>query len=220
MHRCFVQGVISAVALFASAGSSAFAQVEWMDITSATDDFPTSFAIGEFGGIFAGQTVSYTGGAEFVITSINQPNFWNSGTPYTSAGVPNAPSLPDLVALGSSNRTHVLTFSEPVTNPVMAIVSLGQPSVLTEWDFNAPFDVLSFGAGFFGNGSLSQLPGDVLVGNEGHGTIQFQGTFTSISWTVTNGESWTGFTVGLVVPAPGSAACMLGFAAMLRRRRR
>ena len=37
--------------------------------------------------------------------------------------------------------------------------------------------------GFWGGTptSLAQLPGDILRGNEGHGTIQFIGTFSTFS---------------------------------------
>jgi hypothetical protein len=47
------------------------------------------------------------------------------------------------------------------------------------------------------------LPENILSGNEGNGTIQFLGTFTSISFTVPTNESWHGFTVGVQqVPVP------------------
>jgi hypothetical protein len=111
----------------------------------------------------------------------------------------------------------------------MAILSLGQAGFLVTYDFDAPFDVLSFGPGFFGGpGTLTELAGDVLVGEEGHGTIRFRGTFTSISWTVPTAEFWHGFTVGVAadvaaVPEPSSivllaSAGVLGLLGIRRRR--
>jgi len=79
----------------------------------------------------------------------------------------------------------------------MAIVSLGSPSIPTTYDFDSPFAIVSQGAGHWGNGPLSQLPGDVLRGAEGHGTIQFIGIFSTFSWLVPTPEQWHGFTFGI-----------------------
>jgi hypothetical protein len=105
----------------------------------------------------------------------------------------------------------------------MAIVSLGQPSVTVDYDFDTPFTIVSQGAGYWGGGptSLSQQPGDILRGNEGHGTIRFDGTFSSFSWTAPAGESWHGFTYGIrtteaiepTTPEP-SSLLLLGLAAL------
>ena len=81
----------------------------------------------------------------------------------------------------------------------MAIVSLGAAGSNTTYDFDSPFTIVSQGVGFFGGGpnALEQLPGDILRGNQGHGTIQFIGTFSTFSWVVPTPESWHGFTFGI-----------------------
>jgi hypothetical protein len=149
--------------------------------------------------------------------------------------VPNAPLPCDIISLvgPTSALKNTITFSRPVVNPFMAILSLGQPSIQVRYMFDQPFDVLSSGNGFFGGspaGSLFEDPSNVLRGIEGHGTIQFLGTFTSISWSVLDGENWHGFTVGAsrlpvsTVPEPISMTLLgtglLGVAAAARRRRR
>ena len=53
-------------------------------------------------------------------------------------------------------------------------------------------------------GRFSTVGNNVLQGVEGHGTIQFLGTISTISWTVPTAEYWHGFTVGLV-PVPPTA---------------
>jgi hypothetical protein len=107
-------------------------------------------------------------------------NYWMPAAPYISAQVENAPPGTDLLQLaGGMNQTYRVTLSEPIKDPVMAIVSQG--------------------AGYWGGNdmALKQLPGDVVQGNEGHGTIQFIGTFATFSWTVPTPEVWHGFTFAI-----------------------
>jgi hypothetical protein len=127
-------------------------------------------------------------------------NYWVPSTPYISAEVENAPSTPDILALvGGTNQTYKITLSEPIKDPIMAIVSLGQPGVQVDYDFDRPFTIVSQGVGYWGGSAtaLSQLPGDILRGFEGHGTIRFNGTFSDFSWTAPLGETWHGFTYGI-----------------------
>lgn len=155
-------------------------------------------------------------------------NYWNPSAPYMSAQVDNAPPTPDILALvGGQNQTYRVTLSEPIKDPIMAIVSLGQPNVPTTYDFDSPFTIVSQGPGYWGGNasSLTQLPGDILKGNEGHGTIQFIGTFSTFSWMVPTPETWHGFTFGIrttqaiepnpptaSVPDEGSTVVLMGLA--------
>lgn len=127
-------------------------------------------------------------------------NYWNPTAPYISAEVPNPPPPCELVQLqGGQNQTYRMTFSQPVQDPLMAIVSLGSGGIFTTYDFDRPFTIVSQGAGYWGGDAtrLVQLPGDILRGNEGHGTIRFLGTFPTFSWTVPTPEAWHGFTFGI-----------------------
>lgn len=203
-----------AAALCAFAAGSASAAVDWADWTSKND------AKTQVSGVAGGVMIDVLGPFSFAQVS-GGTNYWAPSTPYTSATVSNAPATPDIIAItGGGLSLYTVNFSQPVTNPLMAIVSLGQGGVPATYDFaDAPFDVLSHGAGYWGGGTLTEMPGDVLSGREGHGTIQFQGTFSSISWTVPTAEYWHGFTVG-IIPAPGTAAALAVPALFFARRRR
>ena len=127
-------------------------------------------------------------------------NYWNPTTPYVSPQVENAPPTPDILQLqGGTNETYRVTLSEPIKDPIMALVSLGQRGLPTTYDFDAPFTIVSQGPGYFGGNdtALESLPGNVLQGSEGSGTIQFIGTFATFSWTVPTPETWHGFTFGI-----------------------
>ncbi len=101
-------------------------------------------------------------------------------------------------------------------DPTIAIVSLGQPGLGVSYNFSAPFTILSQGPSSLYGGCSTCLTGSgtsTLTGNEGDGIIQFSGTFSSISFTVTGGEFWNGFTIGAdgvgdasTTPEPASLA--------------
>lgn len=129
-------------------------------------------------------------------------DYWNPSSPYTSATVSNRPTGTDIVALQfAGNQT--LTFSQAIGNPVFSVVSLnGNGYAFLNQDFN----ILSFGAGYWGNGTLTKNVVPLGGGNfeyqligtgEPHGTIQFLGTFSSLTWRSLSNEYWNGFTVGV-----------------------
>lgn len=171
------------------AGGTATGTITLPDSSTVTVDFAATTAAGAPGALNFAQT----GGGI---------NYWaaNAGAPYISPEVDNAPPDSDIISLvGGVNQTYTVTLSEAIKDPIMAIVSLGQTGLPTTYDFDSPFTIVSQGAGHWGGTatSLQQLPGDVLEGSEGHGTIQFTGTFSVFSWTVPTPENWHGFTLGI-----------------------
>jgi hypothetical protein len=170
-------------------------------------------------------------GNYFFAQTAGGTNYWNPAAPYISLEVENPPPNPDILALiGGNNQTYKVTLSEPIKDPIMAIVSLGQPGVTVDYDFDSPFSIVSQGIGFWGGGpaALQQLPGDILRGNEGHGTIRFNGTFSTFSWVAPLPENWHGFTFGIRttlaaepdIPEPATAAIALLISAMFYSARR
>ena len=135
-------------------------------------------------------------------------SYWLPFTPYVNAEVLNPPPPIDIIALiGGNLNSYVVTFSEPVQNPIMDILSLGQGGRPTIYDFDRSFEILSQGVGFWGGGPtrLTIEPGERLRGEEGHGVIRFVGSFSTFSWTVPVPEDWHGFTLGIRGPADPNA---------------
>lgn len=179
--------------------------ISWTDWTSATVGQSGAAA----GTISIGANVvgvNYTGDVTFAQTG-SGINYWTQGSPapYTgNAVVDNAPTASELIALSLSNITNTITFSQSVIDPIITIVSQGQPSLTVSYDFNRSFSVLSEGLGYWGDGSYNLVAGDILQGNELHCAIQFIGTVSSISWVASPNEYWHGITVGLTQTALAS----------------
>ncbi|MBU0545190.1 MAG: PEP-CTERM sorting domain-containing protein [Proteobacteria bacterium] len=159
--------------------------------------------------------VAYSGSYSFAQLG-SGINYWTEGNPKPYTGnsvVDNAPTASELIALNLAT-TNTVTFSRPVVDPIMAIVSMGQGGLPVTYDFNAPFIVLSEGRGYWGDGTYTLADGDLLIGRELHAAIQFSGTFSQISWSSTS-ENWHGFTFGIAgnaqqVPEPATML-LLGF---------
>jgi hypothetical protein len=160
-------------------------------------------------GTVNGQAITFSGTGTILSAQSGlpgQPVYWTPQATYTGGPVTNPPITSDVIRLVGPG-TYTITFAQPVTNPVMAVLSLGGIAPAS-FDFGIqPFTILTSGPGFFGavRQPLAQV-GNVLSGWEAYGVIQFAGTLTTLTFTMPVAENWTGFTigvpVGLVPPIP------------------
>lgn len=182
--------VVLAIALVFSSPLSA-APVYWTDWTSVLISNPGVLGTLDIGSSLV--DVSFSGSYSFAQTS-GGTNYWSPTTPYLSATVDNAPPASDIIGLADGG-TATITFSEAVKDPLIALVSFNGNTV----DFGVPIEILSYGSGYWGNGTpILNLDGDGFFGSgEVHGVIRVPGSFTSLSFTHTS-ENWHGITVGVV----------------------
>ena len=149
-----------------------------------------------FGSINTGSEIvkiTFKGKYSFAQTDNGSSNYWNPSEIYTSTTVTNAPSSSDIIALNEGG-TAIVTFSKPVQNPILALVSWNVDSV----DFGVPIEILSYGNGYFGSGTPVINATNTGFHGDGdvHGVIRLIGTYSSITFTHIT-ENWHGFTIGL-----------------------
>ena len=160
-------------------------------------------------------------------------SYFSNTTSFTNAEVANTPGANGSIRLnggptGSSYPDH-LRFSTPVTNPYIALYSVGAAGTPVTFDFvngheasdGPSITLLSSGAGNWGGGTLTVLDHHV-TGEEGNGIIRLNGTFTDVYFWAPDREVYYGFTVGIAaVPEPQAWAMLLlglGFVGWSRRR--
>ncbi|HWY61369.1 MAG TPA: PEPxxWA-CTERM sorting domain-containing protein [Rhizomicrobium sp.] len=205
--------IAAAVAAAMMAATSANADtIDWTHWTASGAGTASGATSGGVGVTFTGDIVSLVA---------NYPSWTPTGT-YVGGTVGNAPPQSGgIIQLFGGNRdVNTISFSTALVNPVIAIWSLGQGGIDASYNFiNAPFTIEAGGPSAEYGGSSITSSGDTVFGVEGNGTIQFTGTYTSISFTNPVFEDWYGFTVGndvtAGVPEPATwAMFLLGFGAI------
>lgn len=125
-------------------------------------------------------------------------DYWVSGSPdaYAATGEPTGSDLLAFVG-GTDTQVYKITFSKPVHNPVIAILSLGRNSTPARYVFKQTPTLLSSGVGYYGGcETCLKVKRKAVTGTEGHGVVQFIGTYSAISWQQPDNEYWHGLTIG------------------------
>ena len=154
----------------------------WTDWTSVTGN---TSATGTLALTSGNVTVTYTSPQVY---SIQQPGFFNLNDVYNGT-MPNS-GTEGLQALHGAGTTHTYTFSQPVTNPILVFWSMNGNT----FTFTQDFAVIGKTANITVNNANKSITG---AASECNATIQLRGTYTSISYTSSLLENWTGVTVGI-----------------------
>jgi hypothetical protein len=187
--------LLAACAVFATLPAQADT-IAWAKWSSATAGSPGS-ASATIGSL----TVTYSGQNSGLLT--NFPS-WTPVTTFTGGVVSNGPpAINNSVQIegtpaGAVPIIETITFSSPVADPIFAVWSLGAPGTPASFDFTAtePFTVQGGGPSAEFGGTALTISGEDVEGQEGNGIIQFNGTFSSITFTTPQFEDYYAFTVG------------------------
>jgi hypothetical protein len=208
----FSVGVLAGALLLGIPTQNLFADViNWATWTSQAGVDPGCQTPATVNGSASTVSIQYTGDTcGFVSNATN----WTPATSYVDGTiVANAPPASgDVIKLyGGTSDENTITFSTPVINPVMAIWSLGSDTTSAAFDFNQTPTFVAGGPSTELGGTALTVNGDTVSGMQANGTIEFKGTFNSISWTNPTLENYYGFTVGFaeVAPVPEPASFLL-----------
>lgn len=171
-------------------------------------------------------TVSYSS-ADYHDVILGAPTWspastWADGTIISNGLTPNNNIMQ---IFGGTSTVNTLSFSQPVVDPVLAIWSLGsvvQGSASFVFTGLNPLNIVGGPSAEYGGSPLT-LSGVTVSGIEGNGSIQFLGTYSSISWTNPQFEDYYGFNVGVVDVVPEPSALLLAmvcFMSVMGRRSR
>lgn len=178
--------------------------IAWANWSSGTSGSPGS-ATATIGSI----TVTYSGQTSGLLHGYPS---WGPVSTFTGGVVGNAPPAANNAVQieGGVSYTETITFSTEVADPIFAVWSLGAGGTPASFDFTSsePFTVQGGGPSNEYGGTALYISGEDVEGQEGNGIIQFNGDFTSITFTTPQYEGYYAFTVGedqdLTSQLPGS----------------
>jgi hypothetical protein len=131
---------------FAALGAAQAATIAWTNWTAVDAVAGTATGVLDVNGTPV--TVTYSGPAyAFGQTGVGT-NYFAPNTPYLSALVENSPPAAEMLALNLGG-TVTISFSQPIEDFFIALVNWNGNTV----DFNTEIEIVSFGAGFWGNGT-------------------------------------------------------------------
>ncbi|WP_121461242.1 hypothetical protein [Chryseobacterium defluvii] len=119
---------------------------------------------------------------------------YNYGVFPASYGVPNNnPTIRNIQA-----TTNTLTFSSPMTDPILVFASIGSGAAYVPITFSNPIEIIWSSGG----NTLTVNSPTQITGHEGYVILRIPGVHSSISFNYTVAENWANFTFGATLPLP------------------
>ena len=165
---------------YTSFGSSGF---QWMTVTSVTDS--TASGIGQ-NGITA--AITQSGGGMGITQGVFNPTAFPEqyGVPFTGNQI-----------LNQNSGTFTATFSQPVTDALVAFASIGSGGSYVPIEVSAPFTPI-FGLDVSYQNPVNGTQYTQLTGNEGYAVIRIDGTVTGVTFVYTVSEYYCNVCFGFV----------------------
>lgn len=161
-------------------GSSGF---QWMTINSVTES--TASGIGQNGITLS---VTQSGGGMGATNGVFNPTVFPEeyGIPFTGNQIQNL-----------NSGTFTATFSEPVTDALVAFSSIGNGGLFVPIEVSAPFTPI-FGTDVTYQNPVNATQYTQLTGNEGYAIIRIDGTVTTVTFNYTESENYCNVCFGFV----------------------
>lgn len=161
-------------------GSSGF---QWMTINSVTDS--AASGIGQNGITIS---VTQSGGGMGSTNGVFNPTAFPQeyGVPLSGTQIQN-----------NNNGTFTATFSQPITDALVAFASIGNNQLYVPIEVSAPFTPIFSTATTFEN-PVNGTQYTQLTGNEGYAIIRIDGTVTTVTFNYTVAEGYCNVCFGFV----------------------
>jgi len=154
--------------------SSSSSGYQWMSVNNVSSD--AASGVGQNGISF---NVTQTGGGMGPHNGMYSANRFP-----TQYNIP----LTAVTIMNSAAGVFTATFSQPVTNPLVAFASVGRPGMPVPVIVSRPFTPIWTDAASPGWSTTYDLPNNSFTGEEGFNIIRIDGTFTSVSFNYTVAE--------------------------------
>jgi gliding motility-associated-like protein len=111
---------------------------------------------------------------------------------YAASRFPPQYNVPQtaVTIMNTAAGVFTATFSQPVTNPLVAFASVGRPGLPVPVVVSRPFTPIWTDAATPGWSTTYDLPNNKFTGEEGFNIIRLDGTFTTVSFNYTVAESY------------------------------
>jgi gliding motility-associated-like protein len=156
-----------------SSGNSGY---QWMTVNNVSAN--SASGVGQNGITF---NVTQTGGG-----------MGPHGGMYAAGRFPPQYNIPQTATTIKNTALGVFTatFSQPVTNPLVAFASVGQPGLPVPVNVSRPFTPIWTDAATPGWSTTYNLSNNSFTGEEGFNIIRIDGTFTTVSFNYTVAENY------------------------------
>jgi len=139
-------------------------------------------------------------GQNGITVSISQPG-GGLGTEPGMYGSNRFPAIYNVPTTGNQIKNtqrgvFTATFSQPVTNPLVAFASVGSPNNPVPVIVSAPFTPIWTDNATSGWGTVYELPNRKFTGNEGFNIIRIDGSVTTVSFDYTVTENYSTIAFG------------------------
>jgi hypothetical protein len=113
-----------------------------------------------------------------------------TSTVFGHSNFPTSYSIPNQLAIKNLDiTTNVLSFAQPMNNPVFIFASIGQPSLEVGIEFSSPIQILW-------SKDIVKNSDTKITGNEGYVVVRMNGIFSSVSFDYLVAENWANFAFG------------------------